>query len=67
MAIYLLPTKPDANKILNIVMPWPEVESVYYYPSFTNPLRLLEDQEQGYTRRIIFLELAALLWEELGR
>ena len=39
---------------------------IYYYPIFSDPTRTRMEREQGYTSRIIFLELAALLWEEKG-
>lgn len=51
--------------ILNIVLPEDENMFVYYYPTFFTTLCSLEKQKQGYTSRIIYLELAALLWEEL--
>lgn len=39
---------------------------LYYYPIFLDSGRTITEREQGYTSRIIFLELAALLWEEDG-
>lgn len=51
--------------ILDIVLPQDEVSLIYYYPTFFVTTRSLEEQEQGYTSRIIYLELAALLWEEI--
>ena len=40
---------------------------LYYYPIFSDYDRTIMEREQGYTSRIIFLELAALMWEEEGR
>ena len=38
----------------------------YFYPCPSGGSWSLRRREQGYTSRIIFLELAALLWEDEG-
>lgn len=43
-----------------------ENATIYYYPTWIHSRAPLAKREQGYTSRIIFLELAALLWEEEG-
>lgn len=65
-AFYSLPESPNADKILCVLASWSEINSIYYYPTFGPMVNSLEDQN-GYTSRIIFLELAALLWEDIER
>ena len=57
----------NSAKILNVVIHRSKIINSYYYPTFGAVLTSFEKRKEAYTSRIIYLELAALLWEEIGQ